>query len=83
MNTVQENKEKYSKRWVERAEVAKRTYGLVGNLSTSDFKNMAKAGMIQNCPVTTEDIEIANHIYGPYIASLKVKRYKKKNYTSD
>ena len=34
--------------------------------------------MIKNCPVTLEDIEVANKIYGPDVAVLKGKSVRKK-----
>jgi hypothetical protein len=78
INTVQENMMKYSRRQVDRANKAKELYGIVGNPSIADFKIMIKFGLITNCQVTLEDINIATDIYGPDIAALKRKTVRKR-----
>jgi hypothetical protein len=78
INTVQENMMKYSRRQIDRANKAKELYAIVGYPSIADFKNMIKFGLITNCPVTLEDINIATDIYGPDIAALKGKTVHKK-----
>jgi hypothetical protein len=42
VNTVEENVKKFTKRQIERADVARRLYGIVGYPSLTDFKNMIK-----------------------------------------
>ena len=39
-----------------------------------DLKAILQMNMIKNCPVTTKDIDLAEKIFGPDIASLKGKR---------
>jgi hypothetical protein len=48
-------------------------YQALGTPSIADFKNMIRMNFISNNPVTTEDIEIAERIFGPDIGSLKGK----------
>ena len=38
-----------------------------------DFENIVRLGLLPNCPVTVEDVRIANKIYGAEIAALKGK----------
>jgi hypothetical protein len=44
---------------------------MVGFPSPKDFKKMVRSNLIQNCPVTPNDINTADKIFGPNIASLK------------
>ena len=44
----------------------------------SDFKSLIKNNMILNCPVTVDDVDRANTIYGPNIATLKGKTTRTK-----
>jgi hypothetical protein len=70
INTVDENKSKYTKRQVERADVDRKLYGIVGYPSLTDF--------ITNCPVTLDDVKTAELIYGPSIDALKGKTRRQK-----
>jgi hypothetical protein len=38
-----------------------------------DLKRIIKMNSIKNCPVTTEDLDLAEKIYGPFVVSLKGK----------
>jgi hypothetical protein len=46
---------------------------MVGYPSPKDFRNMVRSNMIPNYPVTHSDVKASNNIFGPDIASLKVK----------
>ena len=49
------------------------------------FKALLRLNIIQNCPVTVEDVTITDKIYGPAISSLKAKsmRWKPKSVKKD
>ena len=65
------------KRQYERAREARRVYNIIGNLSLNDYKSIIKMNAIKDCPMTLEDIDIAERILGKNIASLKGKTTKK------
>eukprot|EP00957_Ditylum_brightwellii_P143154 10907127-Ditylum_brightwellii.AAC.2 len=46
--------------------------------SDREFKAVLKSNMLKNCSVKVEDIDIANKIYGPSVASLKGKTTHKR-----
>ena len=64
LQTVEDNKEKYSKRVLEQAKKAKELYGIVQYPSIPDFKNMVLFNMIKNCPINLGDIEAMVDIFG-------------------
>ena len=46
---------------------------MVGAITFINLKMMIRQNIIQNFPVTVEDIEIAENIFGPDVSTLKVK----------
>ena len=64
IQTVQENKEGYSKRHIKYAQEARDLYAKVGYPSPRDFQKLTSENMIMNCPVTVEDVIRADKIYG-------------------
>ena len=56
LNTVEDNKSKFSARQVQRAEVARKVYRMVGYPSIKDFKGMISHNLIANCPVTIKTL---------------------------
>jgi hypothetical protein len=52
MQTVRKNYEGYTKREIPKAKEARWAQGLIVNLSKSNFKEMVRGNMIQNCPIT-------------------------------
>jgi hypothetical protein len=73
LNTIAENKNSYSPADIEKADLAKRVYEMVGRPSYRDFCNMIKFHMIKNCPVTLRDIKIAESIYGKDVYAVRGK----------
>ena len=51
---------------------------MVGYLSEKDFKNMVHSGMITNCPISIDDINDMNAIFGPEVPSQKGKTARRK-----
>ena len=73
MDTVAENRLNYTQRQFERAKEARKLYHNVGTPTVPNFKLLLKTNMIANCPVTSEDVDIAEKIFGPSMSSLKGK----------
>jgi hypothetical protein len=73
IQTVDENKSYYSQRQVQRARKARDLLHTLGCPSIQDLKKIITMNTIQNCPVTIEDINITEQIYGKDIASTKGK----------
>ena len=49
----------------------------MGTPAVKNFKSLLKANMIKNCPVTIEDVNIAEKIFGPSMSSLKGKSMRR------
>ena len=78
LNTVEENKTFYTERQFERAKRARDLFHVLGTPSTNDFKAIIHLNMINNNPVTTDDIKIAEKSFGPDIGTLKGKTTRRK-----
>ena len=76
--TVAENAKFYTKRQVEQAKMARKLYHAVGTPSIQDFRTLIRSNMIKNCPVSEEDIQIAEKIFGKGIVALKGKLTRSK-----
>ena len=79
VETVIENKKFYTDRQVSRAKKARDLLHSIGCPSVDDLKNIIKMNSIQNNPVTQEDVDLAEKIFGPDVASLKGKTTRKKS----
>ena len=73
ISTVDENKFFYSQRQYERAKEARKLYHIIGRPSLENFKHILMQKIIKNCPVTPEDVDIAEKIFGKDVATLKGK----------
>jgi hypothetical protein len=73
LNTVSENKAKYTVSNYQRAEKAHTIQRRIGRPSTKRYIELASKGGILNCDVTRKDILNAEHIFGPDLGSLKGK----------
>ena len=78
VSTVAENRKGYTLRQFERAKEARRLYHIVGTPTVENFKSLLRMNAIKNCPVTVEDINISERIFGPDISSLKGKSTRRK-----
>jgi hypothetical protein len=74
LNIVEENKNFYTQRQFDRAKQARDLYHALGTPSINDFKAMMRMNSITKNPITTEDIQIAEKIFGGDIGSIKGKR---------
>ena len=73
INSVEENERLFTTRQVERAKTARRLAHALGFPNTEDLRKAIKYNLIKDCPVTIEDIKVAETIYGKDIATLKGK----------
>jgi len=78
VTTVKKNKEGFTQKQVKRAQEAKELYAKLAYPSLVDFKWAVLSNQIANCPVTVEDIDVAQIIWGKDIAALKGKTTRKK-----
>jgi hypothetical protein len=79
INTVRENRAGYTQRQFEQAKRARELYHIVGTPTIETFKTLIKMNAIRNCPVTTEDVNIAEKIFGADMSSLKGKSTRRKS----
>jgi hypothetical protein len=79
INTVKENRVGYIQRQFEQAKKARELYHIVGSPTIETFKTLLKMNAIRNCPVMTEDVNIAEKIFGPDMSSLKGKSTRQKS----
>ena len=73
MNSQYENAQLYTQRQIRRAKAARDLYQMIGYPSLNDYKNAIKYNMIKNCPVTIDNINVAEDIFGKDIYALKGK----------
>ena len=73
IDTVAENRMGYTKREFDRAKLARKLYHTIGTPTVANFKAALRGNMIQNCPVTSKDVQVAEEIFGPSVSRLKGK----------
>ena len=79
LSSVEENKKRFSKRQIARADRAKDLYETIGFTSMRDFETIVKMNAIRGNPVISEDIRIMKEIYGDYnVFALKGKATRSK-----
>jgi hypothetical protein len=71
VNTVRDNFEGHTKHNIVEAKEAWRLQRMVGNPTDKEFKGMVHENLITNRPVTVQDVENANCIFGPDLANLR------------
>lgn len=78
VETVEENASHYTGRQMDRAKAARNLMHSLGYPSTADLKNIIKMNSIQNCPITVQDVDVAEKIFGKDVGSLKGKTSRSK-----
>jgi hypothetical protein len=63
INTVKENRVGYTQRQFEQAKRARELYHIVGTPTIETFKTLIKMNTIRNCPVMTDNVNIAEKIF--------------------
>ena len=65
LSTVEDNKSYFSSNDIERENNVRKVQQIIGWSSTANFKYIIKKQLINNCNITTDDINRAELIYGP------------------
>ena len=78
LETVEQNTEHYTNRQIEKAKQARALYHALGTPTIKDFKAILRMNAIKNCPITLEDIDVAEFIYGKDIGAIKGKTVRQK-----
>jgi hypothetical protein len=73
VNTVASKKSRYTNEDYSRAVIARQLQIRVGHPSTKDFLRLVACNQLPNCPITQDDILVAEDIFGLDIGSLKGK----------
>jgi hypothetical protein len=73
VNTVDDNKSKYTNLDYSRAILAQKTQLMIGRPSTCSFISIFKKNLLPNCPVRRRNIAIAEDIFGPGLGFLRRK----------
>ena len=73
VNTVADNRVNYTNRAYSRAVLARNIQKMVGRPTTREYLKIIEGNLLPNCPVTREDVLIAEKIFGPDVGSLKGK----------
>ena len=80
VNTVEQNKSKFSHRDYLRAVSARELLSKIGRPSQQTFLRIIDKNLLPNCPITRRDAENAQMIFGADIGSLKGKLYGNQSY---
>jgi hypothetical protein len=76
INTVSRNMEGFTKRQIQRADVARTLYTTLSYSSWKDFTWIIRSNQIKDCPVTVADVDVAFKIWG--VAALQGKTTRTK-----
>ena len=80
VGTVVENKLKFSKQDVHKAELARALQYIAEHISTKkQLLNMAQKNQLKNRPITRRDARLMKEILGPGVPGLKGKTARKQN----
>jgi hypothetical protein len=77
VNTVEDNRVKYSKRDHSKAVLARMVQKIIGRPRTRTFLDIVDKNLFQKCPVKREDIIAAERIFGPEVGSLMGKTVRR------
>jgi hypothetical protein len=73
VNTVDENKKKYTNAAYKQAALARKLQNVIGRPSARAFLNIVDKNLLKDCPIVREDVLAAEDIFGPNLGSLKGK----------
>ena len=77
VNTVADNKSSYSNTDYLRALAARKLQIKIGNPTAREFIKIASRNLLPNCPITRDDIQAAEDIFGPDVGGLKGKTVRR------
>jgi hypothetical protein len=78
VESVEENKKQFTNRQFQQAKLTRQIYHALGTPSINDFKSIILSNQIKNLPITIEDVNIAENIFGTDIGALKGKTTRQK-----
>jgi len=78
VNTVDENLAHFSKKEIEKANLARALYIKIGRPSRTSFIHILNNNLIRECPITADDVNRAEYIYGPDVGTMKGKTVRKR-----
>jgi hypothetical protein len=73
VNTVDDNKSKYTNPDYSRAALARKRQNIIARPSTQTYMHIIDNNLMPNCPIGRNDIIAAGDIFGPNLGSLKCK----------
>lgn len=71
LQTVDDQKKKFTKRKVAAADAARALYRRIARPDEDEFESILRDNLIRNCPITVDDANRALLIYGPDVPALK------------
>jgi hypothetical protein len=71
--TVKDQMAKYTKQEYKEARQARRVQNIIGYPGVQEYQSILEKNIIQNIPVTCENVKAAEDIFGPNVGSLKGK----------
>jgi len=71
VKTAENKKSKHTVNAYKHATIARELQKTIGRPSTQDFINIIEANLLHNCPVTKQDILLAEDKFDPDIGALK------------
>ena len=81
MSSQKDNSEWHTKRQTAKAKTARNLCQMMMCPSVADFKNAIKCNFTHDCPVTVQDIETAEDVFGNDIHALKGKTTRQAPFT--
>ena len=78
ITTVVDRKNEFTKRQIKNADTAKELYTKLQRPSRDQFLKLLNHNLIRDCPITSEDANRAEYIYGADVGSLKGKTTRTK-----
>jgi hypothetical protein len=78
VESVKENKLLYTDQQIQRAKLACNIYHARGTPSLKDFKSNITSNMVKKLPITIDDINIAEKVFGLDVGELKGKTTRQK-----
>ena len=78
VTTVKENRMGYTERQFKDAKRARQLYHNIGCPTVENFKQLLRQNIIEDCPVTIDDVNIAEKIFGPDVGAMKGKTTRRK-----
>jgi hypothetical protein len=73
ISTLYENRKGYTEWQFINAKRARKLYHILGCPTVENYKHILRQKIIKNCPVTIEDVNIAEKIFGPDSGAMKGK----------